>query len=149
MRQIVDKVLTASAIFAMIGLVSGTALGQADGQSAAGAGSEAAAGVAPGQQPPGGAAAGGAAAGVEPLVSFTTSLTSRSYSIPAGGSQGNLEGNSCGTRKMISGACHPFYNDRVTIINQFPNIAGNTWRCGFKNNTAATATVWIYTVCAQ
>jgi hypothetical protein len=50
---------------------------------------------------------------------------------------------------MISGACHPFYNDRVTIINQFPNISANTWRCGFKNNTAFNVTVWIYTVCAQ
>jgi hypothetical protein len=145
MRQIVGKAVTASAILALIGLMSGTALGQVQGQSPAGAG--AATDVSPGQQPPTGAA--GAAAGVEPLVTFNTSLTFRSYSIAAGAAQGNLEGNSCGIGKMISGACHPFYNDRVTIINQFPNIPANTWRCGFKNNTAATVTVFIYTVCAQ
>jgi hypothetical protein len=50
---------------------------------------------------------------------------------------------------MIAGACHPFYNDQVPIINQFPNISLNTWRCGFKNNTAAPVTVWVYTLCGQ
>jgi hypothetical protein len=143
--QLTGKAVAISTILAMIGLASGTAFGQAAGQSATGAGGEVAAGAEPGQQPT--SAAGGAAAPA--LVPFTTSLTFQSYSIPAGGSQGNLEGASCGTRRMISGACHPFYNDRVTIINQFPNIAGNTWRCGFKNNTAVAATVFIYTVCAQ
>jgi hypothetical protein len=84
------------------------------------------------------------------LVTFSTSLTFRSYTIGAGGSSGNLEGASCpAPSKMISGACHPFYNPAVVIINQFPNIASNTWRCGFKNNTAATATVFIYTLCAH
>jgi hypothetical protein len=142
MQQIVEKALTASAIVAVIGLLSGTALGQVQGQSQAGAAAAAATEV--GQQPP-----AEAAVGAEPLVTFTTSLTVRSYTIAAGAAQGNLEGTSCGTRKMISGACHPFYNDRVTIINQFPNISANTWRCGFKNNTAGTVTVFIYTVCAQ
>ena len=146
MRQFL-KMTAASVIFAAASLMSGTAFSQGDGQSAGGAGSEAAGG-APGQQAPG---AGTAAGGVEAVVSFTTFLTARSHSIAAGGTQGNLEGTACGAapRKMISGACHPFYNDRVTIINQFPNIAANTWRCGFKNNTAAAVTVWIYTVCAQ
>lgn len=83
-------------------------------------------------------------------VPFTTSLTFKSYTIPASGSSGNLEGASCpGNSKMISGACHPFYNPSVTIINQFPNIGLNTWRCGFKNNTGTSVSVWIYTVCAQ
>ena len=50
---------------------------------------------------------------------------------------------------MLSGACHPFYNDQVTIINQFPNQSANTWRCGFKNNTNTTQTVYIYTLCGQ
>jgi hypothetical protein len=88
------------------------------------------------------------AAGVEAAIS--TTLTVRSHSIGPGISAGNLEGNSCpAPQRMISGACHPFYNDRVTIINQFPNIPLNTWRCGFKNNTGFTVTVWIYTVCGQ
>jgi hypothetical protein len=135
-----------SAVLAMIGFASGTAFAQ--GQSPTGAGSEVAAGTEPGQQPT--SALGGVAAAAGPtLVSFTTSLTYQSYSIPAGGSQGNLEGASCGTAKMISGACHPFYNPSVTIINQFPDIGSNTWRCGFKNNTSATVSVYIYTVCAQ
>jgi hypothetical protein len=148
--KLINKTVTASAILALASLMSGTALGQGEGQSPGGAGSEAAAGAAPGQQPSG-AGGGAAAAGVEPLVTFTTFLTVRSYTIPAGAAQGNLEGASCGAapRKMISGACHPFYNDRMTIINQFPNIPLNTWRCGFKNNTGAAAQVWIYTVCAQ
>jgi hypothetical protein len=83
-------------------------------------------------------------------VPFATSLTFKSYTISASGTSGNLEGESCpGSSKMISGACHPSYNPSVTIINQFPNTGLNTWRCGFKNNTAASVTVWIYTVCAQ
>jgi hypothetical protein len=85
----------------------------------------------------------------QPALSQTT-LTVRSYPIGAGASAGNLEGAACPvTSKMISGACHPFYNDQVPIINQYPNIAGNTWRCGFKNNTAATVNVYVYTVCAS
>jgi hypothetical protein len=148
MRQNLKRTLATSAFLAAICLTGGVALAQGDGQ-AAGAGNEAAAGGAPGQQQPG--AATGGAASVEPLVTFTTFLTARSHAIAAGGTQGNLEGTACGAapRKMISGACHPFYNDRVTIINQFPNIGANTWRCGFRNNTAAAVTVWIYTVCAQ
>lgn len=79
-----------------------------------------------------------------------TQLTWNSYPIAAGASAGNLEGAACPANlKMISGACHPFYNDHVVIINQFPDIAGNTWRCGFKNNTAASVTVYIYTLCGQ
>ena len=78
-----------------------------------------------------------------------TSLTVRSYTIGAGASSGNLDGAVCpAPTKMISGACHPFYSDQVPIINQYPNVAGNTWRCGFKNNTAATASVYVYTLCA-
>ena len=88
------------------------------------------------------------ATAVEPSISKTT-LTVRSHQIGAGNSAGNLEGQSCAaTDKMISGACHPFYNDRVIIINQWPNIGANTWRCGFKNNTNSTKTVWVYTLCA-
>ena len=144
MRRLPKNALAATAMLAAIALTSGTAFGQGDGQLLGGAGNDAAAG-APGQQAVGGAPS------VEAAVTFTTFLTARSHAIAAGGTQGNLEGTSCGAapRKMISGACHPFYNDRVTIINQFPNIAANTWRCGFKNNTAANVTVWIYTVCAQ
>jgi hypothetical protein len=146
LKQLASKGAAISATLAMIGFASGTAFGQTAGQTPTGASSEVAAGGEPGQQPT--SAAGGVAA-APALVPFTTSLTFQSYSIPAGGSQGSLEGASCGTRKMISGACHPFFNDKVTIINQFPNIAGNTWRCGFKNNTAAAATVYVYTLCAQ
>jgi len=101
---------------------------------------------APGQQAPGAAGAGGSGG----PGTVTTTLTYRSYPIAAGAAAGNLEGNACATpSKMVSGACHPFYNDHVTIINQFPNIPGNTWRCGFKNNTSASVTVYIYTLCAQ
>ena len=79
-----------------------------------------------------------------------TTLTARGHQIAAGGASGNLEGNACGVgTTMISGACHPGYTDGVIIINQFPNTALNTWRCGFKNNTGTTRTVWIYTLCAQ
>jgi hypothetical protein len=102
---------------------------------------------APGQAGKGASASRGAAAGPQSAVSSTT-LTFRSHNIAAWGSQGNLEGASCPSgSKMLSGACHPFYNDRVSIINQFPNTAINAWRCGFKNNTASTVTVWIYTLC--
>ena len=81
---------------------------------------------------------------------FVTTLTVKSYPVAAGASAGKLEGTACtAPAKMMSGACHPSYNDHVAIINQFPNIPGNTWRCGFKNNTAASVTVWIYTLCAQ
>ena len=146
MRQNLKRALATSAFLAALCLTGATALAQGEGQS--GVGNEAAGG-APGQQQQG--AAVGGAPGVEPVVSFTTFLTSRSHAIAAGGTQGNLEGTSCGAapRRMIAGACHPFYNSQVTIINQFPNIAGNTWRCGFRNNTAANVTVWIYTLCAQ
>ena len=89
------------------------------------------------------------APGLEAGISATT-LTFKSHQIGPGASAGNLEGDICpATYKMLSGACHPFYNDRVTIINQFPNIPLNTWRCGFKNNTGAAVTVWIYTLCGR
>ena len=93
---------------------------------------------------------GEAAAGApQPSISSTT-LTYRSHQIAAGGSSGNLEGNSCpATYTMISGACHPGYNDQVIIINQYPNRYLNTWRCGFSNNTGSTRTVWVYTLCAK
>jgi hypothetical protein len=98
----------------------------------------------------GGAAGGAGGPGGGPGTVPTTSLTFRSYPIAAGASAGNLEGAACtAPAKMLSGACHPFYNDKVAIINQFPDIPGNTWRCGFKNNTAASVTVWIYTLCGQ
>jgi len=98
----------------------------------------------PGQAAVSGMPEGGAPGGI------STTLTWRSYPIGPGASAGNLEGAACSAgSKMLSGACHPFYNDHVTIINQFPNIPGNTWRCGFKNNTAATVTVYIYTLCGQ
>jgi hypothetical protein len=84
------------------------------------------------------------------LVTFSTTLTFRSYPIGPFGSAGSLEGASCpAPAKMISGACHPLFNPQVVIINQFPNIPLNTWRCGFKNNTAANVTVFVYTLCAQ
>jgi hypothetical protein len=96
---------------------------------------------------PGQTAGTTAKAGKESVVTSTV-LTFRSYVIGAFGSQGNLEGNSCPAfTKLISGACHPFYNSNVTIINQFPNIPLNTWRCGFRNNTAVPVTVFIYTLC--
>ncbi len=144
----IEKTVTASTILAAVGLltlVSGTAFAQVEGQAVSGGGI--AAGPAPGQQPPG--AEAGVAGGVEASISSTT-LTWRSHSIGAGVAAGNLEGNACpATFKMVSGACHPGYNDRMTIINQFPNIPANTWRCGFKNNTGAAATAWIYTLCAK
>jgi hypothetical protein len=74
-----------------------------------------------------------AIAAVHPALSQST-LTARSHSVGAGVSAGNLEGAACpASSRMISGSCHPSYNDQVTIINQFPNVSGNTWRCGFKN----------------
>lgn len=104
-------------------------------------------GEAPGQAA-GGAASEGVAGG--PGAGFVTTRTYRSHSIAAGASAGNLEGKACPSGyKMLSGACHPFYNDRVVIINQFPNISANTWRCGFKNNTGSTRTVYIYTLCGK
>lgn len=88
------------------------------------------------------------AAVLQPAIA--TQLTARSHSIGPNSSASNLEGNACpAPTKMISGACHPGYNDRVIIINQFPNINGNTWRCGFRNNNTVQRTVWIYTVCGQ
>jgi hypothetical protein len=119
---------------------STAALAQDAGQSSQPEGSAGA----PGQ------VADGASPGGGPGTVLSTTLTFKSYPIAVGASSGNLEGAACtAPAKMISGACHPGYNDHVTIINQFPNISGNTWRCGFKNNTAASVTVWIYTLCAQ
>ena len=91
-----------------------------------------------------------AAAEGAPEAAISTTLTFRSHSI-AGGAQANfLEGNACPAgRRMVSGACHPGFSDRMVIVNQFPNVGANTWRCGFRNNTGATRTVWIYTLCAQ
>jgi hypothetical protein len=87
---------------------------------------------------------------VAPAIVPLTTLTVRSHSIGPLGSRGNLEGTVCPSgSRVLSGACHPFYNPRVTIINQFPNLSGNTWRCGFKNNTASTVSVFIYTVCGS
>jgi hypothetical protein len=116
----------------------------------------------PGQVVPQGAAAAGAAPGqtetseaqtqapTPALVTFTTTFTSRNFSIGPLASAGSLDGASCpASAKMISGACHPFFNPQVAIINQFPNIPSNTWRCGFKNNTTANVTVFVYTLCAQ
>jgi hypothetical protein len=89
------------------------------------------------------------AAGVEATISETR-LTFKNHQINAGASAGNVEGESCpASFKMIAGSCHPSYNDQIPIINQFPNISLNTWRCGFKNNTASTAGVWVYTVCTR
>jgi hypothetical protein len=152
MAKSLDRTAKFSTRFAAFGLMfmSYAAFSQEPGQvPMPGVGSEQFGGE-PGQQ--GGFPAGfpAGAAALQPLVTFTTTLTFRSYQIAAGGSQGNLEGASCpAASKMISGACHPFYNARVTIINQFPNIPLNTWRCGFANNSGAMATVFIYTLCAQ
>ena len=101
--------------------------------------------------------AGEAAMGQDPGVeasefaaAISTQLTFRSHTIAANSSAGNLEGNACpAPTRMISGACHPGYNDRVVIINQFPNVSANRWRCGFRNNNNFARTVWIYTLCGQ
>jgi hypothetical protein len=132
--------LSALAILACLG---SPALAQSSaGQDADGGGAPQAAAMG---QDPGPEAAGG---GLQPAIS--TQLTFRSHSIAANSSAGNLEGNACpAPTRMISGACHPGYNDRVIIINQFPNTFANTWRCGFRNNNNVARTVWIYTVCAQ
>lgn len=136
------KKLSITLCVALAAAISTAALAQDAGQG----GPADVTGAAPGQV----SGTGSAASGVGGPGAFSTTLTSRSYNIAANGSEGNLEGTACtAPAKMISGACHPFYNPNVVIINQFPNIAGNTWRCGFKNNTAAAVSVWIYTVCAQ
>ena len=81
-------------------------------------------------------------------LDFTTTLTFRSHTVTT--SAGNLEGAACPAQAtMISGSCHPGYNSRVSIINQYPNIAGNTWRCGFRNHVGSPVSVWIYTLCAR
>jgi hypothetical protein len=107
-----------------------------------------------GQAHHGGEAEPGQAQGMEGMeveaAIAATQVTSRSHTVAAGASAANLEGTACAANfKMIGGSCHPGYNDRVVIINQFPNIPGNTWRCGFKNNTTGSLNVWIYTVCGQ
>ena len=89
-----------------------------------------------------------AAAMPEAVVS--TQLTFRSHSVAAGASAGFLEGQACpGATTMVSGACHPGFTDSVRITNQYPNVGANTWRCGFRNASASTRTVWVYTLCAQ
>jgi hypothetical protein len=78
-----------------------------------------------------------------------TSLTVRSHSIPANGQVNSAEGGSCPTATtMLSGACHPGFSDQMILVNQYPNIAARTWRCGFRNNSGAAQTAWIYTLCA-
>src|SRR4051794_35357669 len=142
------KLLAVSRVLAVSGLVCGITVGalaqstsfpgQITAQRMPGTGSQ------PGQIEGSEGLQGMAGAEGGLTVALTTTLTSRSHQIGAGASALNLEGTSCtAPNKMISGACHPFYNPSVTIINQFPNIALNTWRCGFKNNTASTVTVWI------
>ena len=106
-------------------------------------GQTAAAQEAPGQDP--------MLAGLEALSAAlgNTEITWRSHSVAAGGSTFAAEGTSCpANTKMLSGACHPGYSDQVILINQYPNIAANTWRCGFKNNSASARTAWVYTLCA-
>ena len=129
-----NSLLGCAAALAGAGLVltaSGTALGQIEG--------------APGQV----ALASDRTVAAEAAISETT-VTARGHQVPAGGSAGNLEGASCPSDfKMLSGSCHPGYTSQVRIINQFPNIALNTWRCGFKNNTASNRTVWVYTLCGK
>ena len=86
-----------------------------------------AAGASPGQLAAGAAGVGGPGG---PGTITATTLTSQSHPVAAGAAAGNLEGAACpAPYKPISGACHPLYNDHVAIINQFPNIAANTWRC--------------------
>ena len=78
------------------------------------------------------------AAMARPRAAIATQLTYRSHTIAPGASAYTLEGNVCPVpTKMVSGACHPGYNDRVIIINQYPNVGANTWRCGFKTTMAA------------
>jgi hypothetical protein len=116
-------------------IVAGLGLAMAIGQSSA--------------QGQGAAPASQEAAAPQPAIG-TTQITSRSHSVGAGVSAGNLDGTACPANfTMLSGACHPGYNDRMAIINQFPNKAGNTWRCGFKNNTGSAASIWVYTLCGQ
>lgn len=135
--------------FALVAVLSAAALGQEPpGQTAAQPAVSGPASV-PGQAEVGATAAVPGGPG-GPGGITQTQLTWNSYPIAAGASAGNLEGAACPANfKMISGACHPFYNDHVVIINQFPDIAANTWRCGFKNNTTASVTVYIYTLCGQ
>ena len=118
-------------------------------------GAAAAQSAAEGQSP--GLAASGAegqdaatAASGEPEAAISTQITWRSHSIGANSSQNFLEGTACpGSTKMVSGACHPGFNDRVIITNQYPNVGTNRWRCGFRNNNSFSRTVYIYTLCAQ
>lgn len=78
-----------------------------------------------------------------------TSLTARSHRVNPGGALYNGEGSACpANTRMVSGACHPGYSDQVRIVNQFPNVAGNTWRCGFSNMSGSSHTAWVYTLCA-
>lgn len=143
MRNIL-KACTGLFVIALAAMITQAGLAQEPGQATE---QELGGGPAAGQLETPGAFVQGAPGGVEAL---STALTFRSHVIGAGVSAGNLEGTSCtAPLRMISGACHPFYNDRVTIINQFPNVGLNTWRCGFKNNTGFTVTVWIYTLCGQ
>lgn len=91
-----------------------------------------------------------AAAEGAPQGAISTQLTFRSHSIGANTYANFLEGNACpAPTRMVSGACHPGYSDRVIITNQYPNVGANTWRCGFRNNNPSNRTVWIYTLCAQ
>ena len=128
-----------STIFVLCSLLAGSSVfaqGADDGQNPNAAGDD-------GQNPA--LAAMGA-----PEAAIATQLTYRSHSIAPNASAFSLEGDVCpAPTKMVSGACHPGYNDRVIIINQYPNVSSNTWRCGFKNNNASTRTVWVYTLCAQ
>ncbi len=141
MENIKKRSVKLCKILAAMGLVlvtNQTAFGQAPGQELPTAGG----GAQPGQE-------FSASSAVEPAV-FETQLTFRSHNIGAGSSAGNLEGAACpADYKMLSGACHPSYNDRVIIINQFPNIPRNSWRCGFKNNTGSSRTVYVYTLCGR
>lgn len=137
------KALLAS-IIGITAIINQAAWGSMAGQVDTGTGS------APGQYENALAGAGNSATDSVGAAGFTTTLTSKSYQIPAGGASPNLEGTACPTAyTMISGACHPFYNKQVAIINQFPNTGSNSWRCGFANNTSAPVTVWIYTLCGQ
>jgi hypothetical protein len=91
-----------------------------------------------------------AAAAMEAEALTASTLTSRSHTIPANSNANFLEGTACGAGfRMMSGACHPGFHHQVIITNQFPNTGANTWRCGFRNNTSTSRTVWIYTLCGR
>jgi hypothetical protein len=78
---------------------------------------------------------------------FDLMLVTTSMSIGAGSEMFSVEAACPAGRQIFTGSCHPGGVTTNVIINQYPNLDANAWRCGFRNTGGAASTVYTYAVC--